>query len=374
MIRRLQILSVLLGTLSISTVAQAQMAGDKIPDQYICVFKAGSVGRGSEEAAAIAATKGVGGTVNYVYTTAIKGFSARLPANAVERLKTLNPKIDYCEQDQVATLIPIRMAGKPTGGSTISQPAQEMPWGIARVGGGSASGPFATAWVIDTGIDPKHPDLSVDTTRSVSFVSRTSYADQNGHGTHVAGTIAARNNTIGVVGVAPGAPLVAVRVLDAQGSGSISGVIAGVDYVARNGRANDVANMSLGGGVSATLDTAVTNAAAKGIRFAIAAGNNGAFAGNYSPARVNAPNVFTVSAFGVGDVFASFSNFGNPPVDVAEPGVAIKSTWIGGGYNTISGTSMAAPHLAGLLLLGSVSNGGSVINDPDGKPDMIGVK
>lgn len=374
MIRPLQILSVLLGTLSVSTVAQAQMAGDKIPDQYICTFKAGSVGRGSEEAAAIAATKAVGGTVNYVYTTAIKGFSARLPANALDRLKTLNPKIDNCEPDQVATLIPIRMAGKPTGGSAISQPPQETPWGIARVGGGSASGPFATAWVIDTGIDPKHPDLVVDTTRSVSFVSRSSYADQNGHGTHVAGTIAARNNTIGVVGVAPGAPVVAVRVLDAQGSGSISGVIAGVDYVARNGRANDVANMSLGGGVSATLDTAVTNAAAKGIRFAIAAGNNGAFAGNYSPARVNAPNVFTVSAFGVGDVFASFSNFGNPPVDVAEPGVAIKSTWIGGAYNTISGTSMAAPHLAGLLLLGSVSNGGSVIGDPDGKPDMIGVK
>jgi subtilisin family serine protease len=199
-------------------------------------------------------------------------------------------------------------------------------------------------------------------------------ADENGHGTHVAGTIAAINNSIGVVGVAPGAPVVAVRVLNKRGSGSNSGVIAGVDYVSQTAAPGDVANMSLGGGISQALDDAVAAAAAKGIRFALAAGNDAANANGSSPARVNGPNIYTVSAFGQGDVFASFSNFGNPPVDYAEPGVGILSTWLAGGYNTISGTSMATPHLAGLLLVGPIRSGGTVIGDRDGNPDVIGVR
>lgn len=359
-------------------VAQTQPApGSKIPDQYICVFKQGAVARGAEQAAANKAAMAGGGAASHVYTTAIKGFSARIPAHAIERVKAANPNIDYCEQDQVASLVPIRAeARKPSGGGggKVTQPPQETPWGIARVNGGKSTGPFATAWVIDTGIDPRHPDLFVDTARSKSFIGTTSYADENGHGTHVAGTIAALSNSIGVIGVAPGAPVVAVRVLDRAGSGTTSGVIAGVDYVARTGRPGDVANMSLGGGISTALDSAVLNAAATGIRFALAAGNSATHAQNSSPARVNGPNIYTVSAFGAGDVFASFSNYGNPPVDYAEPGVGIKSTWLAGGYNTISGTSMATPHLAGLLLLGAVSNGGVVQGDPDGMPDVIGVK
>ena len=362
--------------LALSLPANAQVAGDKIPDSYVCVFKLGSVGRGAEPAAATEAARSVGGTVTHVYTTAIKGFAARMPAQAVARIMASNPKIDYCEPDQVITLIPVRAEARPSRGGTTTQPAQETPWGIARVlnGNSFSSGPFATAWVIDTGIQPTHPDLKVDTSRSRSFLSTTSYADENGHGTHVAGTIGAVNNIIGVVGVAPGAPLVAVRVLDKSGSGTMSGVLAGVDYVAKSGRPGDVANMSLGGGANNSLDSAVMNSAAMGIRFTIAAGNSSAFAGNYSPARVNGTNIYTVSAFAFGDGFASFSNYGNPPIDFAEPGVSIKSTWIGGSYNTISGTSMAAPHLAGLLLLGAVSNGGTVIGDRDGIPDVIGVR
>ena len=139
-------------------------------------------------------------------------------------------------------------------------------------------------------------------------------------------------------------------------------------------RPGDVANMSLGGGVSTALDTAVVNAAGSGVRFALAAGNESDNANNHSPARANGPNVYTVSAFAVGDIWASYSNFGNPPIDYAEPGSSIKSTWLNGGYATISGTSMATPHLAGLLLAGAVRSGGVVSGDPDGNPDVIGVK
>lgn len=132
--------------------------------------------------------------------------------------------------------------------------------------------------------------------------------------------------------------------------------------------------MSLGGGASTALDTAVSNAAAGGVRFALAAGNESTSATTKSPARVNGNGIYTVSAFATGDRWASYSNFGNPPIDYAEPGSAIKSTWLNGGYNTISGTSMATPHLAGLLLLGAVRSGGNVIGDPDGNPDVIGIK
>jgi subtilisin family serine protease len=352
--------------------AQAERPGDKIANSYICVFKS-TVSRGEAQSEANRSAEAVGARAKHVYSVALRGFAADLPAQAVERMQANNPNIAYCEQDQVVTTGPIQAAAPPSGGGG-TQPAQETPWGIARVGGGAA-GSFATAWVIDTGIDFTHPDLNVDTARSRSFLSRdTSPVDQNGHGTHVSGTIAARDNTIGVIGVAPGAPVVAVRVLDRRGSGSNSGVIAGVDYVAANGRPGDVANMSLGGGVSTALDTAVVNAAAGGIRFALAAGNESDNANNHSPARANGQNVFTVSAFGTGDRWASYSNFGNPPIDYAEPGSAIKSTWLNGGYNTISGTSMATPHLAGLLLTGAVRSGGNVVGDPDGNPDTIGVK
>jgi subtilisin family serine protease len=352
--------------------AQAQVAGDKIPGSYICVFKKGSVGRGNAQAEANRAAQAAGAQVSHVYSVAIQGFAANMPEQAIERVKAANPNIEYCEQDQVFTHGPIVQAGAPSGDMT-AQSTQETPWGIARVGGGAA-GTFATAWVIDSGVQLNHPDLRVDAARSRSFIRDTSPNDANGHGTHVAGTIAALDNTIGVIGVAPGATVVAVRVLDRRGSGTTSGVIAGVDYVAQFGRPGDVANMSLGGGVSPSLDTAVVNAAAGGVRFALAAGNESDHANNHSPARANGANVFTVSAFAVGDKWASYSNFGNPPIEYAEPGSAIKSTWLSGGYNTISGTSMATPHLAGLLLAGAVRSGGNVVGDPDGNPDVIGVK
>ncbi|MEY4952033.1 MAG: hypothetical protein RL299_457 [Pseudomonadota bacterium] len=374
MTKKLGLLLAALPVVAIAAPAQAQVAGEKIANSYICVFKKNAVSRGQVESEAHRSVNAQGGQVKHTYRVALQGFNAHMPAQAIERMQAANPNIAYCEQDQVMAAPPIRIDARPGGGGG-TQPAQETPWGIARVNGGAA-GTFGTAWVIDSGIDLTHPDLNVDTARSRSFLGGTTTAqDQNGHGTHVAGTIAAYDNGIGVIGVSPGARVVAVRVLDRRGSGSNSGVIAGVEYVAANGVSGDVANMSLGGGVSTALDTAVVNAAAGGVKFALAAGNESSNANNHSPARANGPNVFTVSAFANGNVWASYSNFGNPPIDYAEPGSAIKSTWLSGGYNTISGTSMATPHLAGILLARSVpANGGVVSGDPDGNPDPIGTR
>jgi subtilisin family serine protease len=353
---------------ALSAQAQAQVAGEKIVNSHICVFNKG-VSRGQVEAEANRSVKALGGQVSHVYRVALQGFAANLPAQAVQQMQAANPNIAYCEQDQVMSAPPIRIEAKPGGGGG-TPPSQQTPWGIARVNGAAAAN-YATAWVIDSGIDLTHPDLNVDTARSRSFLGGTTTPqDQNGHGTHVAGTIAAHDNAIGVVGVAPGAPVVSVRVLDRRGSG----VIAGVEYVAANGLSGDVANMSLGGGISTALDSAVLAASNKGIRFVLAAGNSSADANTSSPARTNGPNVFTVSAFAQGDGFASFSNYGNPPVDWAEPGVSIRSTWLAGGYNIISGTSMAAPHLAGILLTGPVRQNGAVSGDRDSNPDPIGVR
>ncbi|GAB3820699.1 hypothetical protein GCM10028895_21420 [Pontibacter rugosus] len=303
--------------------------------------------------------------IEQTFGQTVYGVAAKMSATEADKLRQ-DPRVSYVEPDRVV------MLAKPgTGGSGGG--AQEVPYGIRRVG--YASGAGKTAWVIDTGIDLDHPDLNVDVSRSVTMFTSGRDAgsadDGNGHGSHVAGTIAARNNSTGVIGVAYDATVVAVKVLDSRGSGAYSGVIAGVDYVAANGKSGDVANMSLGGPVSQALDDAVIAAAGKGIKFALAAGNESTDANNSSPARVNHANVYTVSAMDSGDRFASFSNYGNPPVDFCAPGVNIKSTWKGGAYNTISGTSMASPHVAGLLLLGNISTDGYVNGDPDGSADPI---
>jgi subtilisin family serine protease len=353
-------------------VSAPAMAGEKIANSYICVFKKDAVGKADVSARANAAAHGQGGAVTHTYANSIRGFSANISAQGMQAMRLHNPNIAYCEQDQVMTLVD-SAKGKPGGGggTPTPTPAQTTPWGITRVNGG-ASGVGKTAWIIDTGIDAAHPDLTVDTSRGAYFAGR-SLDDENGHGTHVSGTIAAKNNTFGVIGVAAGATVVPVRVLDRRGSGSNSGVIAGVDFVAAHGRSGDVANMSLGGSVSTALDQAVEDAAASsGVKFALAAGNETDDADNHSPARAEGPNIYTVSAIDSKDNFASFSNYGSH-VDFAEPGVSVYSTYKGQSYATLSGTSMATPHLAGLLLLGAVRSGGIANGDPDGHPDTIGV-
>ena len=354
--------------------AEADVALGKINNQYICRFD-GSVSRANVHSEAARAA-GAMGQILHLYRNTIRGFAVRLPAQTTGRspiaeLKANNPRIAACEQDQYVKAY----VGKPGGGGT--PPAQTIDWGVQRVGGPSTAPADRKAWIIDTGIDLTHPDLNVDDASSRSFIRDSSPNDQNGHGTHVAGTIAACDNPIGVVGIAECAPVVAIRVLDRNGRGYNSDVIAGVDHVGEFGASGDVANMSLGGGVSTLLDDAVIAAAAGGVRFTLAAGNESDDANNHSPARAGGRSptdgVYTVSAFSqTRDTFASFSNHGNPPIEWAEPGVSIRSTYKGGGYATLSGTSMAAPHLAGILMVGTVRADGTVANDPDGKPDSIG--
>ncbi len=302
----------------------------------------------------------------HVYGKALKGFAMELSEEEALLLKEDKDVLNV-EPDQIVTLSPPIIKGKPDSG----EPATQItPWGINRVGG-STSGVGKTAWIIDSGIDLDHPDLNVDITRAAVFLgSKDTPDDQNGHGTHVAGTVAALDNSVGVIGVAPGATVVPVRVLNRRGSGTTSGVIAGVDYVAANASSSDVANMSLGGGISTTLDLAVLNASAT-CKFVLAAGNESDDADNHSPARINGSNIFTISAMNINDNWAYFSNYGSA-VDYCAPGYSIESTYKNGGYSTLSGTSMAAPHVCGLLLISNNLNTDGYVNgDPDGNPDPI---
>lgn len=347
-------------------------------------------GHAANQAAAAQIARGLGMAPGLTFGTALFGFSASVPSGRLNGLDR-NPRVAYWELDQVASIpaprqaAPKRCRDNNTGPgckpepdpdedtTTPSEDTQVTPWGIARVGGaGDGTRTAAVAWIIDTGVDFNHGDLNVDVEQSANFVTRgkNSATDGNGHGTHVAGTIAAIDNAQDVIGVAAGATVVSVRVLDNSGRGFYSWVIAGIDHVAANGKSGDVANMSLTGGASQALDDAVANAATL-VKFALAAGNSGADANGFSPARVNDTNVYTVSAIDSNDRFASFSNWGNPPIDFAAPGVGVLSLARGGGTITFSGTSMAAPHVAGLLLLGEVNSDGTVTGDPDLYPDLI---
>jgi subtilisin family serine protease len=309
--------------------------------------------------------------VNIHGTNARQLFNGRFKAMAVklnsQEVKNLrkDPSIESIEPDRIVSI-----ASCYTEINT-----QSIPWGVVRVGGATdASG--KNVWIIDTGVDLDHPDLNVDVAKCKSFISGTTPEDDHGHGTHVAGTIAAKNNYVGVVGVAANARVIALKVMDASGKGSMSNVISAVNWVKQNGKAGDVVNMSIGGEISPILDEAVADAAAKGILFAIAAGNSSTEATSSSPAAVNHKNVFTVSAMNVEDSWASFSNYGSTCVDYCAPGVNIPSTHKNGGYATMSGTSMATPHLAGILVLNgnNIKTDGFVKNDPDGKQDPIAHK
>ncbi|MGQ0813995.1 MAG: S8 family serine peptidase [Gemmatimonadota bacterium] len=296
-------------------------------------------------AADVARSFGV--TPRFTYGAALFGFAASVPDGRLAALSN-DPRVAYVEEDGVMSAV-----------------AQTLPWGIDKIdadisstkaGDGTGTISNVNVYIIDTGADAKHADLNV--VNHVNFASGPNN-DCHGHGTHVAGTVAAKDNTSDVVGVAPGAPITGVKVLGCGGTGSNSGVIKGVDWVTANAKKPAIANMSLGGGASQAVDDAVKKSADSGVFYAIAAGNDGADACNFSPARAGTHNgVTTTAATDSNDKEASWSNFGNC-VDIWAPGVSILSTKKGGGTTTMSGTSMASPHVGGGGALYLSSNTGA---------------
>ena len=296
-----------------------------IEGQYIVVVREGA------DARSVAAVAGA--SPRYVYTAALNGFAATLNAGQLNALQR-NPDVASIEQDQVAQ---------------ASATQSSATWGIDRIDQRSrplsgtytytttASGVYA--YIIDTGIYAAHSNFG-GRASNVYDAFGGNGNDCNGHGTHVAGTVGSAT-----YGVAKAVRLRGVRVLDCNGSGSWSGIIAGIDYVRLNRTNPAVANLSLGGGFSSSLNTAVTNLANSGVFVAVAAGNENQLACNVSPASASA--VTTVASSTSSDAKSSFSNYGSC-VDVYAPGSSITSTWNNGGTNTISGTSMASPHVAGV--------------------------
>lgn len=351
-------------------------------------------------AGAVAADHGLKPT--RTYGTVFSGFAARVPEGRMNALRN-DPVVQSITIDQPVRAFPrCNSPNTPPcededdggGGDTN----QTLPWGVDRVDAdlNGNTGAGTHVYIIDTGIDADHPDLQGNlgngyaaeacqdqTTGPPSgrATCDTSWDDDNGHGTHVAGTVGAVDDDAQVVGVAPGVTLHAVKVLDGGGGGTFSGIIEGIDWVASEAAAMGtavVANMSLGGGGSKTgscdngsfsgdddLHRAVCNAADLGVVFAVAAGNDGADAQGSVPAAYD-DSVITVSATNDSDDWTSWSNWGDDsagwtphqsaPVAIAAPGANILSTWNDGGTDTISGTSMASPHVAGGAALYITSN------------------
>ncbi|WP_448623916.1 S8 family serine peptidase [Geodermatophilus sp. URMC 64] len=301
---------------------------------------------GSPAAAVAERARALGGRISHVYTAALDGFAVTLPTTVADRLGRL-PGVQAVETDAPVTATATQ-DGATWGLDRIDQRTRSLSTTYSY----SATGAGVTAYVIDTGIRFDHVEFDGRAVSGYDAVDGGSADDCNGHGTHVAGTVGSA-----AYGVAKNVTLVAVRVLDCAGSGSTSGVIAGIDWVTAHHAAGApaVANMSLGGSTSTALDNAVSRSIADGVTYAVAAGNGNSVgvpqdACKSSPARVG--GALTVGASDQSDKPASFSNYGSC-VDLFAPGVGITSSWVSGSTatNTISGTSMATPHVAGVAAL-----------------------
>lgn len=348
---------------------------DRIPGRYVVVLV------DSADSAAVARdhARSQGASVDHVYSHALKGYSASMSDEAAARIAD-DSRVQWVEADRTVTTLEQTL---PTG---IDRSDAELS-PTAKIDGVDDRVDVDVA-VIDTGIDLDHPDLNVYTPGAKNCSTGRSADDGNGHGSHVAGTVGALDNSIGPVGIAPGARLWPVRVLNNAGSGSTSSVICGIDFVTANASSIEIANMSLGGSGSDDGDCGNTNndaehkaicrSVAAGVTYVVAAGNSYVDAAGSIPAAYD--EVITVSALAdfnglpgggaaatcrsdVDDTFADFSNYGLD-VDLIAPGVCIYSTWKRGGYNTISGTSMASPHVAGGAALYKANN-------PSASPEQV---
>jgi subtilisin len=331
-----------------------EVTGEKIPNDYIVVLKNNNFLSSVRSLAGEA--KSEGAALGQIYDNALRGFSIKVPNDNVLEAIMKNPNVDYVQPDV-----------------KVKAFAQNLPTGVNRVDGdlsstksGDGSGAVnVDIGIMDTGIDLNHPDLNVY--RQVTFVSGTSSGnDDNGHGTAVAGVAAAKDNSQGVVGLAPGARLWAIKVLDSNGIGSSSNIIKGIDYVTQHANEIDVVNLSFGAvGQNEALHSAIIKSVAAGVTYTAAAGNEAIDASSVFPASY--PEVIAVSAIvdtdgkcggisgisttvGKDDSFASFSNYGSV-IDLAAPGVLIKTTTKGSSYTTFSGTSVSTPHVTGAVAL-----------------------
>src|SRR5215207_10184380 len=348
------------GAVATTAVGHADSASDT--RGYIVVLADGAdSGRVADEHA-----RAQGATVGYVYSNALHGYAAQMSAPAAARIAR-DPRVRWVQPDRE-----VRATAQTTPTGINRADAELSP--TAKINGLDQRVDVDVA-IIDTGIDLDHPDLKVNAAGAKNCSTGRSADDGNGHGTHVAGTVGALDNAAGVVGVAPGARLWPVRVLNNAGSGSWSSVICGIDFVTAHANEIEVANMSLGGTGSDdgncgntnqdAMHQAICRSVRAGVTYAVAAGNESDDAKNHVPAAYD--EVITVSALAdfngqpgggaaptcrsdVDDTFADFSNYGRD-VDLIAAGVCILSTWKGGGYNPISGTSMATPHVTGAAAL-----------------------
>ena len=332
---------ILLFAASLAIAGNVRPAAEPVPGQYIVVLN-NWVRDVPAAAAEIAAQQG--GLVDRVWNSALRGFSVRMSAAGAEALSH-NPNVAWVEEEGLAHAITTQTSAT---------------WGLDRIDQRylpvdttytyNQTGSSVHAYIIDTGILFTHVEFGGRAVSGFDAVDGGTADDCNGHGTHVAGTVGGST-----YGVAKNVHLVAVRVLDCNGSGLISGIVSGIDWLTANAERPAVANMSLGGGISDAMDLAVKNSIASGITYSVAAGN-GNRAGrpqdacNYSPARV--PEAITVSATTITDQKASFANYG-PSVALFAPGVSITSAWLTSttATATISGTSRSAPHVAGAAAL-----------------------
>jgi subtilisin family serine protease len=302
-------------------------------------------------------------TINHTFDHAFCGFSCMATENEIKKMMQGNSKITGYVKDQKVSAAVVKDSLRILRATNLTQTVGGFIKRLGddrssrKAGTGSPSVPInpnVYAFVVDTGIDATHPDLNIDAMVSKNFVgtNATLWNDQNGHGTHVGGIIGAIDNGKGIVGIAPGTKLVAIRVLDADGSGYYSDIIAGLNYILQwqtnNPTKKAIVNMSLGGPANTSFDNAVKKLLTANIPVVVAGGNEAQNVSFVSPARI--PNAITVGAYdSTNNKYASWSNYGKG-TDILAPGVNIDSTYMGGGYAVLSGTSMATPVVVGSIV------------------------